>query len=719
MNAKTVVIRSAGLAILLSALCTSAEPSGEVVESRVNPLLTSSSLPNHFPRFDQLRDDDFLPAIELGMQIERAEIAEIANNPDVATFDNTIVALERSGQILERATRFFFNLRSADSSEARQAIEREIRPSLTAHNDAIRLDPTLFSRIESVYQERQELSLSPEQIRLVEKYYRDFVRAGASLDPQQKGRLRAINRELAQLGTAFSQNVLKEVQASALVLDDVNALAGLPSALRAAAAEEAADRGRDGQYALTLRNYSSQPALAMLADRDTRQRLMAASLARGARGNEFDNRETLVRIVALRAERAQLLGYATHADYVLEERTAKTVAAVQDMLGQLAPVAVANARREGRDLQRMIDQTEAAPFELAAWDWPFYAEKVRQQRYDVDASAIKPYFELENVLVNGVFYAAQKFYGLTFKHRPDLPTYHPDVRVWEVFNADGSRLAFFIGDFYARNSKRGGAWMNAYVSQSHLLDTTPVVANHLNITKPPAGEATLLTLDEVETLFHEFGHALHGMFSDVVYPTFAGTSVPRDFVEYPSQVNEMWSVWPSVLENYARHYQTGEPIPSALLARVIEAAQFNEGYRTTEYLAAAVLDMCYHTLKPEQVPEAEQVLDFEARCLADAGFDYPVVPPRYRSTYFSHAAGGYAAGYYSYIWSEVLDADSVRWLQEHGGLTRANGDRFRQLLLSRGGSRDAMLLFRDFVGREPDIQPLLERRGLTGTENTD
>ncbi|MEE4202523.1 MAG: M3 family metallopeptidase [Halieaceae bacterium] len=680
---------------------------------RVNPLLAASSLPNHLPRFDLIKDEDFLPAMKLGMRIERAEIAEIANNPAAPTFENTIVAMEHTGALLGRASRVFFNLRSADSNEARQAIEREVRPLLTAHNDAIRLDAALFARIDALYQQRASLGLSPTQLRLLEEYHRDFVRAGAALSEGEKARLRAINTELAQLGTEFSQNVLKEVQASALVVDSAEELAGLAPSLIEAAAAEAVERGLDGKYVLTLRNYSSQPGLSSLENRATRERLMRASLERGSRGGEFDNRETLVKIIALRAERAQLLGYETHADYVLEERTAKTVTAVQDMLGNLAPVAVANARREGEALQAMINKTADEPFELASWDWPYYAEKVRQARFDLDANAIKPYFELDNVLVNGVFYAAEKLYGITFKARPDLPSYHPDVRVWEVFNEDGSRLAFFLGDFYARGSKRGGAWMNAYVSQSGLLGTQPVVANHLNITKPPAGQPTLLTLDEVETLFHEFGHALHGMFSDVEYPSFSGTSVPRDFVEYPSQVNEMWAVWPSVLENYARHYETGEPIPRELLARVIEAAQFNEGYRTTEYLSAAVLDMCYHTLTPEEIPAAEAVLDFEAACLEDAGFDYDAVPTRYRSTYFSHAAGGYSAGYYSYIWSEVLDADSVKWLEENGGLTRANGDHFRNTLLSRGGSKEAMQLFRDFTGRDPDIQPLLERRGLT------
>ena len=704
------------LAIAVGSAAAAAVPAGEpgAAAPAVNPLFAASSLPNNMPRFDRLEDAHFLPAIRQGMQQHLAEIAEIAANPEPPSFDNTIVAMERAGQLLGRATRVFFNLSSADSNDTRRAIQREVRPQLAAHRDAIRLDPALFARIDALHAQRGTLQLSPPQLRLLEEYHRSFLRAGAGLDEAGKARLREINGELAQLATAFSQNVLEEVNASALVVDSAEALAGLSAAEIAAAAGEAAERGLEGRFVLTLQNYSSQPALKSLASRETRQRLMAASLGRGGRGNDFDNRDIVARVVALRSERARLLGYATHADYVLEERTAKTVGAVRGMLDRLVPVAVANAREEGAALQALIDESAEEPFELASWDWPFYAEKLRQQRYDFDESEIRPYFEIDSVLENGVFHAAEALYGIRFTEREDLPVYHPDVRVWEVADRDGSRLALFLGDFYARPSKRGGAWMNAYVAQSGLLGTRPVVANHLNIPRPPAGEPTLLTLDEVETLFHEFGHALHGMFSDVQYPSFSGTSVPRDFVEYPSQVNEMWATWPAILENYARHHETGEPIPPALLQRVVAAAKFNEGYRTTEYLAASVLDLCYHTLTPDALPSAAEIPGFEADCLAEAGLDYAPVPPRYRSTYFSHIMGGYSAGYYSYIWSEVLDADSVKWIEENGGLTRANGDRFRATLLSKGGSRDAMALFRDFTGRDPDLQPLLERRGLEG-----
>ncbi|MEX0707449.1 MAG: M3 family metallopeptidase [Woeseia sp.] len=677
-----------------------------------NPLLSSSTLPFQMPPFDRITDKHFVPAMEIGMQEELAEVDDIANNDERPTFDNTIVALERSGQTLSRANRIFSALDSADTNDARQAIEREMSPKLSAHRDTIRLNADLFARIETLYQQRHELELDPEQLRLLEEYHRDFVRAGARLSDSEKERLREINGELARLGTEFSQNVLKEVNASAITVDSADELDGLSDSQIEAAADEAASRGFDGAYVLTLMNYSSQPQLSELSNRAVREQLMRASLVRGSRGNEFDNRGIVAEVLGLRAERAQLLGYDTHADYVLEERTAGTVAAVDDMLSRLAPIAVANARKEAADLQAVIDDTEESPFTLRSWDWPYYAEIVRQQRYAFDEDQIKPYFELDSVLFNGVFYAAEKLFGLTFEERTDLPVYHPDVRVFEVFDRDGEHLALFIGDFYARSSKRGGAWMNSYIEQSELFGDQPIVANHQNIQKPPEGEPTLMTLEEVTTMFHEFGHALHGMFSDVTYPSFAGTSVPRDFVEYPSQVNEMWATWPAVLANYARHYETGERLPQDLLDRVIKAEKFNEGHNTTAYLAASILDLCYHTGTPDEIPSADGILDAEARCLEQAGIAYDPVPPRYRTTYFSHIMGGYSAGYYSYIWSEVLDADSVKWFKENGGLTRENGDHFRETLLSKGGSRDAMELFRDFAGRDPDIQPLLERRGL-------
>ncbi len=691
-----------------------AEQLAEEVDALDNPFFEPSTLPLGMPPFDRIRDDHFIPAMERGMQEHLAEIRTIADNPEAPTFENTLAAMERSGRLLSRVTSTFFNLSGADTNDERQRIQREMSPRLAAHRDAIQLDPDLFARVESLHQRRDELGLSDEQMRLVELTHREFVRAGARLTDEQKERLREINAELSSLSTRFSQNVLREVNDAAVIVDDAAQLEGLTGAQIEAAANEAQERGEEGKYVLTLMNFSSQPQLSSLVNRDVRERLMWASLMRGSRGNDYDNREIVSNVLQLRAEKAVMLGYDTHADFVLEVNTAGSVDAVQEMLDRLAPVAVANAKREGEGLQQMINEGAENPFDLKSWDWPFYAEKLRQQRYDFDESAIKPYFELDSVLINGVFHAAGELFGLSFKERPDLPTYHPDVRIFEVYDHDGELLALFIGDFYARSSKRGGAWMNAYVSQSNLLGTRPVVGNHQNIPKPPPGEPTLMTFDEVTTMFHEFGHALHGMFSDVTYPSLAGTSVPRDFVEYPSQVNEMWATWPSVLENYALHHETGERIPQQLLDRVLEAQQFNEGYRTTEYLAASILDMCFHTLPAAEIPDPDGILAFERQCLESNGVAYDPVPPRYRTTYFSHMMGGYSAGYYSYIWSEVLDADSVGWIEENGGLKREIGDHFRATLLSQGGSKEAMQLFRDFVGRDPVIEPLLERRGLVG-----
>ena len=677
-----------------------------------NPLLQRSPLPYQYPPFDRIKDEHFAPAYAAGMAAQLAEIDAIAANPAKPTFDNTIVALERSGELRKRVDLIFSNLAGANTNPTLQAVERDIAPKLAAHNDAIHLNAALFARIKTLYQQRDRLGLDPESARLLERTYKDFVRAGANLSDADKARLKHYNSELAALQTTFSQNVLQEKNASSIVVDSRDALAGLSDAEIAAAAAAATDDGHSGQFEIRLVNTTGQPPLASLRDRALRERIMQASLARGSHGGEFDNRATVARIVRLRAERAQLLGYPSHAAYQLEEQTAANVDTVNQLLADLAPPAVANARREAADIQKIIN-AENGGFSVAAWDWDFYAEKVRAARYAFDESQLRPYFELNHVLIDGVFYAATRLYGITFKERKDLPVYQPDVRVFEVFNADGSPLALFIADMYARPSKRGGAWMNEYVSQSGLLGTKAVVANHLNIPKPSAGEPTLLTFDEVITAFHEFGHALHGMFSNVRYPRFAGTEVPRDFVEYPSQVNEMWATWPEVLQHYARHYRTGAPMPAALIEKMLAARKFNQGYATTEYLAASLLDQAWHQLKPAATPSADGVLAFEAAALKKAGVDFPPVPPRYRTTYFSHVfENGYSAGYYSYIWSEVLDADSVEWFKQHGGLTRANGDHFRQTLLSRGGSEDAMKLFHDFTGRDPYIEPLLQRRGL-------
>ena len=674
-----------------------------------NPFFTVSELPYQAPAFDKIKDEHYAPALTKGMEEQRAEIDAIANNEEAPSFDNTIVAMEKTGALLNRTAAVFGNLAGAHTNPQIQAVQAEMAPKFAAHQDAILLDGKLFARVKSLYDQRDTLGLDDQDKRLVERYYTDFVRAGANLSDADKETLKAMNAELASLATTFSQNVLKEVNASGVLVEDVAELDGLPAEAITAAAEAAKAAGQEGKWLIALQNTSGQPPLTNLTNRALRQRIMEASLVRGARGNEFDNTAIVAKVAQLRAERAKLLGYENHAHYVLEDETAGTVAAVNKLLSDLAPAAVANARKEAADMQAIID-AEGGGFQLEAGDWAFYAEKVRQQKYAFDESQLRPYFEINSVLENGVFYAANQLYGLSFQERKDLPVYHPDVRVWEVFDADGSALGLFYGDFYARPSKRGGAWMNAYVPQNGLTGTKPVVANHQNIPKPSEGQPTLMTFDEVTTMFHEFGHALHGLFSDVKYPQFAGTSVPRDFVEYPSQVNEMWATWPTILANYAKHHETGEPIPQELLDKVMAAEQFGQGHATTEYLAAAMLDQAIHQQTAGNV--ATDTLAFEAQALKAAGLDYAPVPPRYRSTYFSHIMGGYSAGYYAYLWSEVLDAESVEWFKENGGLKRENGDHFRRTLLSQGGSKDAMQLFRDFRGRDPQVGPLLVRRGL-------
>ncbi|MDG2398699.1 MAG: M3 family metallopeptidase [Candidatus Marinimicrobia bacterium] len=696
--------------------CTLPTPKTITVESTTvsteqNPFYTESSLYMKYPEFDKIKNKHYTPAFEKGMADHMAEIYAIAERADSPTLENTIIAMEKSGALLDRVATVFFALISANTNEEMEKIRSEMAPKLSAHSDQILLNGKLFHRVKTIYEQRDQLGLDAESKRLVEKYYTDFIRSGANLSNEKKESLKKINGEMAVLQTTFSQNVLKEVNALAVVVDSKDELDGLSDVAIEAAASEAKSRALDGKYVLTLRNTSRQPPMASLTNRALRERIHKTSLSRGSRGGDFDNRTILANVIKLRAKRAQLMGYNNHAAYSLENQTAQTPKAVNERLSSLAPKAVANAKKEATDLQKMID-AEDGSFKLASWDWDFYTEKVRADRYNFDSSQLKPYFEMDNVLQNGVFYAATQLFGITFKERFDLPVYQEDIRVFQVFDEDGSVLALFIFDGYARSSKRGGAWMNAYLSQSKLKENKPIIANHLNVVKPPKGEPTLMSFDEVITTFHEFGHALHGMFSDVNYPYFAGTSVPRDFVEYPSQVNEMWAIWPEVLKNYAVHHETGKPMPKELLDKVLATQKFNQGFSTTEYLAASLLDQALHQLSPDQVPSGEEIIDFEVDALKTAGVSMDVIPPRYRSTYFSHIIGGYSAGYYSYIWSEVLDADTVEWFEENGGLKRENGDHFRKTLLSRGGSKDALKIFKDFRGAEPNIQPLLDRRGL-------
>lgn len=676
-----------------------------------NPFFSESPLFLNYPPFDRIRVAHYLPAFERGMAEQQAEIAAIASQQAAPTFSNTMEALELSGQLLQRVNSVFSTLASAHTNPEIQALQQHLAPVLAAHDDSIVMNAQLFTRLAALHEKRHELPLNPEQVRLIERYYADFIRAGAALDTQQQSRLRALNAQLALLQIQYNQNILDESNALAIVVESEAELAGLdPLAIEAASAA-AIERSLPGKFVLPLVSTTNQPVLASLHERALRERIQRASEARGSRGGEFDNRDLLVQILRLRAERARLLGFDNHAAYILDNQTAHDVSAVNQRLQELLPPAIANAEREVRALQELIAQS-GARHELASWDWNYYSEQLRQARYDFDAGMLRPYFELENVLQRGVFFAAERLYGISFKERFDLPVYHDDVRVFEVFDSVGTTLALFIADYFARPSKRGGAWNSNYILQSDLLGAEPVMANHLNINKPAAGAATLLTLDEVITLFHEFGHALHAMFSAVEYPYFAGTRVPRDFVEFPSQVNEMWATWPEVLANYAVHFQTGAAMPPELLERALLARQFNQGYATTEHLAAALLDQALHQLTPESIPDASDIMAFEQGVLEQAGIDPVLIPPRYRAPYFRHIMGSYAAGYYSYMWSEVLDADTVEWFRENGGLLRNNGNHFRLTLLSRGGAEDPLQLFRNFRGRDPDIQPLLRRRGL-------
>ena len=670
-----------------------------------NPFFEPSTLPYGMPPFAEIRDEHYRPAFEKGMADQLEEIAAITASADLPTFENTMLPLERSGQLLDRVATVFYNKSSADSTDFTNELEEEIAPLLAAHSDAIRLDSQLYWRITTIHDQLDQLGLDAESRYLVERYYVEYTVAGAGLNEAEKARLRDYNQHLSTLTTRFEKNLLADTNDLAVVIDDVSELDGLGAGEVSAAAEAAKDRGLEGKYLITLVLPTGHPFLSSLTNREVRERIMAASRARGNRGGDWDNSELVLEITRLRAERAELLGFESHAAWVIADETAKNPGNVAAMLNRLAVPAAKNAREEQADLEAL------AGHPIEAHDWAYYSEKVRQAKYDVDESAMRPYFEAERVLQDGVFFAATKLYGITFTERPDIAAYHPDVRVFEVKNDDGSPVGLYTLDLYTRDSKRGGAWMNSLISQSTLLDHPVVVTNNLNVPKPAAGEPTLLTYDEVNTFFHEFGHALHGLFARVTYPKFAGTNTYRDFVEFPSQVNEMWMLWPEVLANYAVHHVTGEPMPQEFVDKIQASSAFNEGFATSEYLAAALLDQAWHALGSDAA--ITDVAAFEAEALRAAGLDNPAVPTRYSSTYFAHTfSGGYDAGYYSYIWSEVLDADTVEWFKENGGLTRANGDRFRERLLGVGGSKDPLEAFRDFRGRDADIQPLLDRRGL-------
>jgi peptidyl-dipeptidase Dcp len=674
-----------------------------------NPFAAESTLPFHAPHFDKIKVADYAPAFDEGMRVHLAEMEAIANDPAKPTFENTIEKAERSGMLLTRVAKVFFNLAQSNTNPEIQKLQADLAPKLAQHQDEIALNPKLFARVKALYDAREGIT-DPEKKRLVERYYQNFVRAGALLNDADKATLRKLNEEESKLTTEFQTKLLAATNAAALVIDDKKQLDGFSEADIAAAAEAAKSRKLDGKWVVVLQNTTQQPAQVSLKDRATREKLFDASTHRADRGDANDTRRIIQRLAKLRAERAELLGFKNYASYSLDDQMAKTPDNAIKLMTDMVPAATAKAAGEQADMQALVDKQKGG-FKIAPWDWQFYAEQVRKAQYDLDESQIKPYFELDNVLKNGVFFAANKLYGLTFKERKDIPVYQPDVRVFEVFDADGKSLALWYADYFKRDSKSGGAWMDSFVDQSGLLGNKPVVFNVCNFTKPAAGQPALISFSDVTTMFHEFGHALHGMLSNVKYPTLAGTNVPRDFVEFPSQFNEHWALEPTVFANYAKHYKTGAPMPADLVEKIKKSHTFNQGFDTTEYLAAALLDMSWHSL-PADAP-TQDVEKFEKESLKKYNIDVPAVPPRYKTPYFAHIwGGGYSAGYYAYLWSEVLDDDAYYWFKEHGGMTRENGQRFREMVLSRGSTKDIAELYRAFRGRDPSVEPLLEERGL-------
>ena len=689
-----------------SALVVAASPG-----AHAGPFDAPSTLPYQAPRFDIIKDSDYQPAFEEGMRQQLAEIAAIADNKAAPTFDNTIAAMERSGRMLERVGNAFFGVVQANTDPALDKVQTVEAPKLAAHSDAIYLNPRLFARVKALYERRAGLKQDAEALQVLTLYYRQFVHAGANLAPADRTRLQQINKRDASLETAFQQKLVAGAKAGALVVDDKAALAGLSAAEIANAAQAAKSRGLGGKYVIPLQNTTQQPLLTSLANRDVREKLFHNSWTRTEKGDANDTRAIISELASLRAEKARLLGYPNYAAYVLYDQMAATPQAVEKFLGQLVPATRAKAGEEARLIQAAIDK-DGRHFDLKPWDWQRYSEKVRKERYDLDEAALKPYFELHKVLEDGVFYTANRLYGITFKRRTDIPVYQPDVMVFEVFDQDGSSLGLMYFDYFKRDNKSGGAWMSNFVGQSKLLGTKPVIYNVANFTKPAPGQPALISFDDVTTMFHEFGHALHGLFADQTYPLVSGTNVARDFVEFPSQFNEHWALYPEVLKHYAVNYKTGAPIPQALVDRIKQSETWGQGYELGELLAASQLDMQWHTL-PAGAPR-QDVDTFEAQALKKTGTDFPDVPPRYRSSYFLHIwANGYASGYYAYQWTVMLADDAYAWFTDHGGLTRANGQRFRDLILSRGHTLDYGPMFRAFYGKDPDIGPMLEHRGLT------
>lgn len=671
-----------------------------------NPFMKKSKLQYEAPEFDKIKNEHFKPAFNYGLKQHEAEIIKIANNPAAPTFENTIVALEKSGEVLRRAQIVFSNLTSANTNPTLQALDEEYAPIFAAHSDKLYLNENLYKRIQSI----KEDGLDPESKRLVQYYKQNFEIAGANLSAADKEKLKQLNQELASLSTQYANKLLEARKQGGVFFSDAKELDGLSTDEIAAAASDAKTAGQPGKYLLALQNTTQQPLLQNLKNRATREKLFKASWTRAEKGDANDTRSTIEQLAKLRLKKAQILGKKNFAEWKLQDQMAKTPEAATKLMNQIATPAVETARREAKDIQDLIDQQKGG-FKVEPWDWNFYAEQVRKAKFDLDESEIKPYFEITTVLEKGVFFAAEKFYGLTFKKRTDLPVYHPDVVTYEVFDHDGKSIAIYYLDFYTRDSKNGGAWMSNFVEQSYLLGTKPVIVNCYNYQKPAPGKPSLISYDDVSTIFHEFGHSIHGMFASQKYPSLSGTNVPRDFVEFPSQINEHWALDPVVLKNYAVHYETKQPIPQALVDKIKKASTFNQGYMTTELVSAAELDMDWHTVSNDS--QFIPVLDFEKQSLASHGFNLATVPPRYHTPYFAHIwGGGYSAGYYAYLWSETLDNDAWEWISKNGGLTRENGDRFRKYILSVGNSVDLNQAFRDFTGHDPDIKPLLRNRGF-------
>lgn len=694
------------------------KPAQEAAQARqafsdANPFAHPGKLPLHAPNFDKIDDDDFMPAIEAGMAKQSAAIDKIASNDAEPTFDNTIVAMEKTGRLLDRVLQVFHGLTSANTDDALQHVQKVEAPRLAAHEDAIHLNDKLFQRVATLYNKRDSLGLDAESAQLLDKYYKKFVHAGAKLSDADKARLRDINKRLSSLSTTFTRKLLAATADHAPIFVNKAALAGLSDEQIDNASSAAADRHLDGQWLISLQNTTQQPALSDMNNRDARQTLYSASWNRTEHGGADDTRDTIETMARLRAQKAKLLGYDNYAAYKLYNQMAKTPKKVHGFMHKLVGPARASARAEAGDLQEMIDQSDQ-DFQLRPWDWKYYAAKLRKKRFDLDESEVKPYFELDNVLKKGVFYAAHKLYGLSFKERHDLPVYNPDVRVYTVYDADGSKLGLFYADYFKRDNKNGGAWMSNFVGQSKLLGTKPVIYNVANFSKPSKGQPALLSYDDVVTMFHEFGHALNGFFADTKYPMLSGTATARDFVEFPSQFNEHWAIYPEVFNHYAIHYKTGKPMPAKLKKKLLASVHFDQGYDMSELVSAALLDMAWHTIGADE-PQ-KQADEFQKSALKKAGMYMPDrVPPRYRSSYFQHIWGnGYAAGYYAYLWTQMLADDGYTWFQQHGGLTRANGDRFRKMVLSVGDTRDLEKVYEDWRGRPPKIGPMLKNRGLAG-----